>query len=391
LSRRQFLHTTGRLGAGVSAAAFLAACGIGGSESTSAGGAAQPKELPPLAKELAIAQWPAYINKATVPDFEKETGIDTRYNEIINDNAAFYAKIRESLSRGEPLQWDIIALSDWVVTKMNRTGWLEPLDHSLLPNVKENIGDAFADPSYDPGNAHSIPWQGGITGIAYNKDLVDRPLTSFSDLFDPALEGRVGMLTEMVDSMNMTLLMLGIEPQTATVADAEKAQQRLLEQRDAGIVRDYYGNEYVDGLARKDLYATMAWSGDIFWLGRPEIEFVVPEEGGLLWVTPLEIPLGAEHPRDAHEFMDFVYDPEIATNITEYVGYITPVPEVQDILLKRAKAAEKEADREYLEGLANSPLVFPTSEMQANLHSYKVFTAEEEQEWNALFDEVVVS
>ena len=107
-------------------------------------------------------------------------------------------------------------------------------------------------------------------------------------------------------------------------------------------------------------------------------------------MTPLEIPLGAEHPRDAHAFMDFVYDPEIATNITEYVGYITPVPEVKDKLLERAAAADKAEDRKYLEGLAKSPLVFPTADMQEKLHSYKVFTAEEEQDWNELFDEVVV-
>jgi spermidine/putrescine transport system substrate-binding protein len=135
----------------------------------------------------------------------------------------------------------------------------------------------------------------------------------------------------------------------------------------------------------------MAWSGDIFYLqqAQPEIEFIVPNEGGLLWVTCLEIPRGAEHPRDAHLFMDYVYDVEIATNITEWLGFITPVPAVQDALLERAASAKKREDAAYLELLATSPLVFPTPQMQSNLHSSKVLSADEEDAWNDLFSEVV--
>lgn len=340
-----------------------------------------------------IAQWPLYIDEGTIPKFEKETGIEVTYKEIINDNQEFFSVVSQSLSAGEPTGWDLVALSDWVVAKMNRLGWLEPLDYALLPTVRANMGEAFRDPPYDPGNAHSVPWQGGITGIGYNPELTGRRLSSFADLWDPALAGHVGMLTEMVDTMNLTLLMLGVDPQRATVQDAERAQQKLLEQKAKGIVRGYYGNDYVDGLSRGDLWATMAWSGDVFWLRRdvPDLEFVVPEEGGILWATPLEIPKGAEHPRDAHLFLDFVYRPEIAANITEWVGYITPVPAVRDILLDRAARAEKKADRAFLEELANSPLVFPPPEMEANLHSYKVLSETEEQAWNELFQEVILA
>jgi spermidine/putrescine transport system substrate-binding protein len=116
---------------------------------------------------------------------------------------------------------------------------------------------------------------------------------------------------------------------------------------------------------------------------------VVPEEGGILWTTPLEIPKGAEHPRDAHAFMDYVYDPEIAANITEWVGYITPVPAVQDVLLDRARQAKGTDARRFLEDLATSPLVFPTADTLAALHQYGVLSEEEEQAWNDLFQEVV--
>lgn len=391
LPRRELLRWAGRGGLAALAAGALAACGVRSRDEPETGTAPSPQELPPAAGELTIAQWPLYIDEGTIPAFQEETGIEVTYREVINDNQAFFAVISETLSAGEPTGWDLLALSDWVVAKMIRLGWLEPLDHSLLPNIQANIGEAFRDPTYDPSNAHSVPWQGGITGIGYNPKLTGRKLSSFSDLWESDLAGHVGMLTEMVDTMNLTLLMLGVDPQEATVKDAERARDRLLEQREAGIVRAYYGNEYVDALARGDLWATMAWSGDIFWLSRddPDLEFVVPDEGGILWVTPLEIPKGAEHPRDAHMFLDFVYRPEIAANITEWVGFITPVPAVRDILLERAAEADDPEDREYLEGLAESPLVFPTPEMEANLHSYKVLSEEEERAWNDLFQDVL--
>jgi spermidine/putrescine transport system substrate-binding protein len=368
------------------AAAALAACGI---TTRRADTRSSPTSLPPLAHELEIAQWPLYIDKKTIPNFEADSGIAVRYREVISDNQEFFAVISESLSAGKATGFDLVALSDWVVAKLNRLGWMEPLDHSLLPTVQANLREAYRDPPYDPGNAHSVPWQGGITGIGYNRSLAGRTISSFTDLWAPELAGHVGMLTEMVDTMSMTLLSLGIEPETATVEDAERATERLLEQRDAGIVRGYYGNDYIEGLASGDLWATMAWSGDVFFLQQdnPDLQFVIPEEGGIKWVTPMEIPLMAEHPRDAHVFLDYVYQPEVAADITSWVGYISPVPAVQDVLLERAGSAGK-GQAAYLEALATSPLVFPTPETEASLHIYRIFSAEEEEAWNDLFQQV---
>ena len=191
------------------------------------------------------------------------------------------------------------------------------------------------------------------------------------------------MFKEMRDTMNLTLLGLGIDPADATVEDAESAQQKLLEQRDQGIVRQYFGNEYADALVRGDIALTMAWSGDIFQLkfDKPELEFVVPDEGGILWVDNLAIPQDAEHPIDAMEFMNFVYDPEVAAQITGWVNYICPVPSAKDVLL--------DSGDEDLEAVANSPLVFPTPEMEARLHHYRDLDEDEERAWNDLFGEVI--
>jgi spermidine/putrescine transport system substrate-binding protein len=387
IHRRALLARVARGGAGAVAAATLAACGI---RSRAPVPSERDEPLPPLAKQLRIAQWPLYIDKQTLVSFESRTGIDVTYKEVINDNQAFYAVLRESLAAGEPTGWDLVALSDWVVNKMNRSGYLISLEPTLLPHVRRHLGPEFRDPPYDPDNAHSVPWQGGITGIAYNVDLVDAPPRSIADLWNSRLEGQVGMLTEMVDSMSLALLKLGIAPERATIKDAERAQAELIEQRDAGIVRAYYGNDYLDGLTRGDLSISMAWSGDIFWLSRdkPQFRFVVPDEGGILWATPLEIPVGAEHPRDAHAFLDYVYQPEVAADITEYVGYITPVPEVRDVLLQRAESAPERRAR-YLRSLARNDLVFPSPEMRSRLHSYKALSAEEERAWEDLFAAVV--
>ena len=391
ITRRDLLR---RMGIGVGAlsmSAFLAACGVDGTSEN--GDGTQQEGAPSFAGqdpagELDFANWPLYIDRAkgkrpTIEDFQKATDITVNYKEVIDDNESFFGTIREPLANGQSVGWDLIVVTDWLIAKMIRLGYLEKLDHEMLKQFEANAGAVYKDPSYDPGNAYSVPWQSGITGIGYNPKLTKREITSFEDLFDPAFEGKVGMFTEMRDTMNLTLLGLGIDPENATTEDAEKAAQKLTEQRDAGIVRDYYGNNYADALAREDLWLTMAWSGDVFQLqfDNPDLEFVVPEEGGILWVDNMAIPKGAEHPVDAHMFMDYVYDPEVAAQITAWVNYICPVPAAQDIL--------KDAKDNYTKTVANSPLVFPTPEMEERLHHYKDLDEEEESEWNELFGAVI--
>jgi spermidine/putrescine transport system substrate-binding protein len=255
-----------------------------------------------------------------------------------------------------------------------------------------NAGDKYKNPSYDPDNKHSVPWQSGITGIGYNPKLTKREITGFKDLLDSAFKGKIGMFSDMRDCMHLALLYNGIEPKDATVDDAKKAQQTLMDQ--APLVRKYYGNEYADDLSSGALAVTMAWSGDVFQLqfDNPELKFIVPEEGGILWVDNMTIPKLAKHPIDAIQMMNFVYDPKIAAQITEYVNYICPVPAAKAIIEQHQKDAVTAKDKEqadYLKSVAESPLVFPTDDMLSKLRSYKVLTDAEEKEWNDLFQQVV--
>lgn len=286
-----------------------------------------------------------------------------------------------------------MALSDWVAGLMREAEWIEPMHRDRLPNVRENLLPAFRNPLYDPGNGHSVPWQGGVTGIAYDPNRTGFEIRRFEDLWDERLAGHVGMMTEMVDTVSLTLLMQGVEPKDATLDDVSRATERLVEQREAGIVRGYYGQDYADEMAAGNTWATMAWSGDVFFYkhlgGLPDLEFVVPEEGGMLWVTPLEIPVGAEHPTDAHLFVDWFYRPEIAVQVTDWVLYMTPVDGVQELMREKAEESSGGTAR-YYETLAESPLLFPPEDpLDANLHEYHAYDGETFEAWAERFSDVV--
>jgi spermidine/putrescine transport system substrate-binding protein len=398
VSRRNVLRGAGRGAIGMTAlAAFLAACG---------GDAAAPRTsvsdpLPPKAGELTVAQWPYYLDRArgghrpTLEAFEAKHDIAVDYRERITDNQAFFAQVVKYFEQERNPGWDLIALSDWVVSLMRENGWIEALHHEALPHVEENLLPAFRDPPYDPGNDHSVPWQGGVTGIAYDPTKTGFEIRSFADLWDDRLTGHVGMLTEMVDTVSLTMLMQGVEPTDATLDDVDRAVEKLQEQRDAGIVRAYYGQEYTEDMVAGNTWATMAWSGDVFYYkylgGAPNLEFVVPEDGGMLWVTPLEIPMKPEHPTDAHLFMDWYYRPEIAVQVTDWVLYMTPVNGVQALMREKARHGGAET-RRYYETLSESPLLFPPEDpLEANLHEYQALDGETYVQWAERFSDVVQS
>ena len=403
-SRRAFLRRAGKgavvAGSALTLPSILAACGIGpatsGSPAASGAGLVGGGEP---AGTLIFANWPLYIDQdeetgesATLQQFEEETGIVVDYTEAIQDNQEFFGTIQPALAAGQDTGWDIIVPTDWMAGKMIGLDFLEAFDVAAsVPNFVANAADKYKNPSYDPNNAHSVPWQSGITGIAYNPELTGREITGFGDLLDPAFEGRVGMFSEVRDTCSLALLHNGIQPMDATEDDVRAAMDVLREQ--APLVRGYYGNEYAQELANGSLALTVAWSGDVFQLqfDNPDLRFIVPEAGGILWIDNLTIPKGAQHPNDALAFMDYAYRPEVAAQIAETVNYICPVPGAQEIIQTHAQEAADGGDQEtadYLTSVAESELVFPSEEMLTRLHSYKVLTEEEEELWNSLFQEI---
>ncbi|MGH2572662.1 MAG: ABC transporter substrate-binding protein [Actinomycetota bacterium] len=392
ISRRDALKYAGKGAGALGVSAFLAACGVEGTRTQPSPTAASPSPLPPKAGQVQVANWPLYIDledgeSATLDAFEQQTSIDITYREDINDNDEFFGTdLRQQLSAGQPSGWDIITVTDWMVAKLARLGWLQPLHQDRLPNCRANLDEKFKDSSYDPGRIYSYPWAAGITGIGYNKRLTGRPITSVKDLFDPAFSGKVGMFSEMRDTVNFGLYYTGVtSPENATMDDVERAIEALRKQRDDGIVRAYYGNDYVDQLAGGNLALTMAWSGDVNALSvdDPDLEFVVPDEGGNRFTDNMCIPLHAEHPTDAHEWINFVYDVEIAAQITEWVWYESPVVGVRELIREHAQ------EDESLLAVSESDLVWPSQEVLANTHDSKILSAEEEEAWHELFDPLI--
>ncbi len=406
LSRRAFITQAGRggiiLGGALSLPAILAACGIAPAASRTPSGSTggSPRPLPSKAGIVNFANWPAYIDidsktktYPTLEKFKKETGIQVNYVEAVNDNEEFFGTIQPDLAAGNQTVWDLMVLTDWMIERMVRLGYLAPLDHAALPNFTANADTLYVNPWYDKGNTFSAAWQSGITGIGYNPKLTKRPITTFDDLLDPAFRGRVGMFSEMRDTMCMALLSLGVKPENATVDDVKKAADKLKKARQAKQFRNFYGNDYYNELANGNLALTIAWSGDVSQMrlaDNPDVQFVVPQSGGMRWVDNMCIPKAPKHPTDAHAMINFWYDPVNAKTLSEYIGYFSPVKSVPDLIKKDAQAAAAKGDKATASELTiKAAAVTPSPEALKNVYTYKILSESEERQWNNLFQAVV--
>jgi len=396
LSRRGFLQAGGV--AGLTAA--LAACGVSGAKKGPTGSAATRAaksfwEQQKKTGQLNFANWPLYIdvgkNKNDHPSldlFTKDTGIKVKYREVIQDPGSYFGIIQPELAAGQGTGFDIMVITNGLyLDKLKELNYLIPLDQSQMSNFNAHASDLVKNPSFDPGNQYTMAWQSGMTGIGYNPKKVGHKITSWTDLQDPKLKGKIGMFGENQDLPCCAMLALGIKPEGSTEADWHQAADWLKKQQP--LVRKYYDQSYIDALGRGDLWATMAYSGDIYQtnLGGGHLEFVIPDEGAMLWTDNMCIPKHAQHPLDAMIYMDFVYRPDIAAMLAEYINYITPVNGVAPII-KQDAAAAKGSDKSDLEYLATSPLIFPRASDFAKLHRYRVLTKDEEKTWNDIFEPI---
>jgi len=398
ISRRAALRGAGALGA----SALLAACGVSGTDEAEAPQAPSFWASQTKAGVLNFANWPLYMDQDKVKgktvypslvDFTKETGIKVNYKEVINENDAFLGKINPSLRAGQDTGWDLIVITNGgSIEKLIRQNFLTELDQSKLPNFQQNAGPSVKNPSYDPGNKYTVAWQSGLTGLAYNPKLTKRPITSFNDLFDPAFKGKITMFGDDTDFPTLTMVGLGIDPAKSTEEDWRRTAEKMKELRPQ--LREFIDNAgEAEVLSSGNAWISMAYSGDIYILnnsGSPDIKFVVPEEGAVLWTDNMAIPKAAKHPLDAITYMDYVYRPEVAAKLAEYIAYITPVPAAKEQLQAKAATSSGE-DKEVLDGLIDSPLVFPVEADLAKTKRYRVLTVEEEQVWDRIFQPIIQS
>ena len=396
LTRRRFLQGTTLVGF----SAFLAACGTSGTgtqapSAPAAGsqepgasqgsGASAPAQSP--SAELNFANWPLYIDTddddetkhKTLEDFTAQYGTVVNYEEVINANDEFFGTIRPALEAGQDSGWDIVVLTDWMAARLIRLEWVEQMDQSVMPNKVANMQDVYKGVSFDPTDDHHAPWQSGMTGLGFDVEVTGEQ-TSLNALWtaDPKWTGKVTFLTEMRDTIGLTMLLQGKDPSAATEADADAAVAKIKEAVDAGIVRAFMGNEYAEDMVSGNVVLAMAWSGDIV-VKQAEKETLVwqlPDEGGMLWTDNMLIPKGAANKYTAELFVNFVYDPAIAAQIAAWVNYVTPVKGAKEVL------AADDPD------MAENPLIFPPEDVLANVKIFKGLTEDEETHFNDAFSEV---
>ncbi|POX55255.1 ABC transporter substrate-binding protein [Streptomyces sp. Ru71] len=382
LTRRSLLRASAGGALAVGGLGALSACGIPAAGQSAGGTSAEDHSA--QEKTVNFSNWTEYMDvddsgkhHPTLDAFAKRTGIKVRYTEDINDNNEFFGKIQPQLAAGQDTGRDLIVLTDWMAARLIRLGWVQKLDPSHLPHAYANLSQQFRSVDWDPGRAYSYPWQGISTVIAYNKKALDGvEVKSVSDLLDNRkLKGRVGFLTEMRDSVGMTLLDMGKDPSHFTDDDYDAAIARLQKGVDSGQIRRFTGNDYTSDLTKGDLAACLAWAGDVVQLkaDSPDVDFVIPDSGYITSTDVMLIPNKARHKTNAERLIDYYYEPQAAAELAAYINYVCPVDGV------KAELAKIDEDA------ANNPLIIPDKAMQARSHPFRSLTQKEETAYEGKF------
>jgi spermidine/putrescine transport system substrate-binding protein len=379
-------------------AAFLAACGTPGTQSSApttgpatagptgaaatTGPSAAPTTPPSPSAELNFANWTYYMDLdpaddtkfKTLEDFKAKYGTTVKYEEVIDDNDSFVGTIRPQLQAGQDTGWDLIVVTDWMAARLIRLGWAEQMDLGNMPNVTANLQDVYKGVSWDSTNDHHVPWQSGMTGLGFDTAKAGN-LTSIHEFFDLKYKGNIDYLSEMRDSIGLTLIHLGKDPSAATTADCDLAIAEIKRVQDAGMAAVFKGNAYAQDLTGGNILLAMAWSGDIIvaQADLATLSFNVATEGGMLWTDNCVIPKGAVNKYTAELMVNFCYDPKIAAQLAAYINYITPV--------KGAGEALVATDPE----MASNPLIFPPADVLSRLHIFVGLNEADETYFNQQF------
>lgn len=344
----------------------LAACG--GGPTGGPGGGPQTGETideatgeVQLAEELSVYNWDDYIDEQILLDYEERYGV-----RIIYDTYASNEDLLAKLQAGAT-GYDVIFPSDYMAGQMIELGLLAPIDAESMPNFT-NIGEAYRDAPYDPGNAHCVPYQWGTTGIAYRAGFplfVETPPTSWAFLFEPELLEQtsavgVNVLDDQRELLSAALFYLGYSPNSTERAELEAARDLIL--RAKPYYKTFNASDYFTTLMPADeIILSHAWSGDAaaaFWntfdesAGDGNWYYAIPEEGAVRWQDNICIPASSQRQATALHFMNYLMEPEVAAAVTNFTYYASP----------------NEAAREFIdEEILNNPGIYPPPEVMAKL------------------------
>jgi spermidine/putrescine transport system substrate-binding protein len=365
LDRREFVR--GALGMGLSAttiAAVLQACSSEapkpGPEPTAQPGPPPERELGPIEGELHIYMWSDYIAEDTVPNFEKEFNCKVTVD-TYESNEEMIAKLQAGAGG-----YDLVCPSGYAITVLKHLDLMEALVKKHLPNL-QNVAPIFSKTVFDPKDEYTVPWQWGVTGIAYRKDKLAAPPDSWALFLDAAMKGKVTMMDDMRDNIGAWLRYRGKSLNSVDAADLAAAKADALAAK--VNLRAYISAPVKAQLVAGDVYAAQLWNGDTMQArGENEnIEFAVPKEGAAIWCDSLVIPKGAKNIRAAHEFLNYILRPEVGAAISDFTGYGSP----------NKAASEKLA----------VPVPYPTEAQMAMLE-YQQDLGEGTAAWDQLWTEI---
>jgi spermidine/putrescine transport system substrate-binding protein len=267
------------------------------------------------AQELQLYNWGDYTSPELIEKFEAETGIDVTITDYDSNDTAL-AKVQAG-GHG----FDLVVPSANYVPIWVELGLLQPLDHSRLSNIG-NIAPEWADVPWDPGRAYTIPWQWGTTGVAVNTSAYSGDINT-SDIFlrpPPELQGKINVVPEMTDIVNLAIMNAGGEPCTEDLDVLREVRDTLMAAKPHWISMDY---DSESKLSANDIMAAATWNGPSMRarLANPDVAFGYPREGYPLWMDSVGLLADARNVDEAYTFLDFIMEPENAALISNYARY----------------------------------------------------------------------
>ena len=323
------------------------------------------------AKELVLLNWSDYLDPELIAKFEQEHGIKVKEIYFEHDEARDNILV-EADGKG----YDLAIVNGGNMSTYRSRGWLAPVDQEQAPNLR-HIDPRWAN-AFDAARGHGVPYFWGTLGIGYRSDLVDEPITSWRQLFEPAepLRRRIGMIGDPADMLGMALKALGYSVNSVDPQELAKAERMLLEQKPHVRTYDYVSLGEQSSLVTGEVVATMMYSGDALMVAEHDenITYVVPEEGGNIWVDYLVVMEGSSKKALARQFIDFLNEPENAAQLAEFVYYATP-----------NRAAEALLPQEFRE----DPVIYPPQSVLDRSEFYAEISPRGEKRRNTIFARVV--
>jgi spermidine/putrescine transport system substrate-binding protein len=327
ISRGRFLEVMGAGAVAGSTLSVLACQPNTNPQQSGGGGGGGPEE-----KELNLYNWADYVAKTTIPGFEKQTGIQVT-QDYFSSNEELLAKLRAGGTG-----YDVIVPSDYMVAVMIKSDVLQPLDKSKIPNFK-NIGEDFRGLPYDQDNEYSVPYQWGTTGILYNRKKIGQLEDNWEPMWSTEFSGEIGMLNDERETPGAALYKLGYSVNATEDEQLAEAEAQLKKQKP--LLRGYFDSTQNRPLVLNgDLLLGHVFSGDAFLAlsQDDDLDYIIPKPAATRWTDNMAIPAGAEHPDNAHKFINYILDAKVGAALSNYTYFNTPneaaLPMIDEALKK---------------------------------------------------------